>query len=202
MTSWHLNIWKVKIWLSHEQEELLKLNKFFFLVLKALYFSNTKQIFKNFKGCVRFFHFFFFFTKFTWNNYEKWFLFHLKSSFHYQDIQIFVFPSSPLFFRVSHWLRGWLKINLKVYGVKNCLNNNLITHFVWYHEKEKRYNIELCQFIEYYVRSIFMEKWCWKCAPKLVLDPFLVLLNNPKQPLHARNCFKNKIFWKRIIKKP
>ena len=29
---------------------------------------------------------------------------------------------------------------------------------------------------------------------KLVPDPFLILLNNPKQPLHARNPFKNKIF--------
>ena len=37
---------------------------------------------------------------------------------------------------------------------------------------------------------------------KLVPDPFLVLVNNPKQPLHARNSFKNKIFSKRIIKKP
>ena len=37
---------------------------------------------------------------------------------------------------------------------------------------------------------------------KLVPDPFLILLNNPKQPLHARKSFKNKTFWKRIIKKP
>ena len=36
---------------------------------------------------------------------------------------------------------------------------------------------------------------------KLAPDPFLILLNNPKQPLHARNSFENKIFWKRIIKK-
>ena len=28
---------------------------------------------------------------------------------------------------------------------------------------------------------------------KLVPDPFLILVNNPKQPLHARNSFKNKI---------
>ena len=28
---------------------------------------------------------------------------------------------------------------------------------------------------------------------KLVPDPFLILVNNPKQPLHARNYFKNKI---------
>ena len=37
---------------------------------------------------------------------------------------------------------------------------------------------------------------------KLVPEPFLILLNNPKQPLHARNSFKNKKFWKQIIKKP
>ena len=28
---------------------------------------------------------------------------------------------------------------------------------------------------------------------KLVPDPFLILVKNPKQPLHARNSFKNKI---------
>ena len=39
-----------------------------------------------------------------------------------------------------------------------------------------------------------MEKSCKKCAPKLAVDPVFILLNNPKQPLHARNYFKNKIF--------
>ena len=29
---------------------------------------------------------------------------------------------------------------------------------------------------------------------KLAPDPFLILLNNQKQPLDARNCFKNKKF--------
>ena len=29
---------------------------------------------------------------------------------------------------------------------------------------------------------------------KLAPDSFLILVNNPEQPLHARNCFKNKIF--------
>ena len=37
---------------------------------------------------------------------------------------------------------------------------------------------------------------------RLFLDPFLTLVNNPKKPLHARNSFKNKIFWKKIIKNP
>ena len=29
---------------------------------------------------------------------------------------------------------------------------------------------------------------------KLAPDMFLILLNNPKQPLHAINSFKNKVF--------
>ena len=36
---------------------------------------------------------------------------------------------------------------------------------------------------------------------KLIPDPFLILVNNPKQPLHARNSFTNRTFWKWIIKK-
>ena len=36
---------------------------------------------------------------------------------------------------------------------------------------------------------------------KLIPDPFLVLVNNPKQPLDARNFVTNPIFWKRICKK-
>ena len=36
---------------------------------------------------------------------------------------------------------------------------------------------------------------------KLAPEPFLILLNNQKQPLPARNYLKNKVFWKRIIKK-
>ena len=37
---------------------------------------------------------------------------------------------------------------------------------------------------------------------KLVPDLFIILVNNPKQPLHARTYFKSKIFRKSIIKKP
>ena len=32
--------------------------------------------------------------------------------------------------------------SFKVYDVINCLNKNLITHFVCYLEKEKRYDVE------------------------------------------------------------
>ena len=32
----------------------------------------------------------------------------------------------------------------------------------------------------------------WKYAPKAIPRPLFILMNNPKQPLHARNSFKNK----------
>ena len=75
---------------------------------------------------------FLFFTKWEpFKNYEKCFFFHLESSFRSRDIQIFVFSASPLSLPVSYCFRGWIKRNLKVYNVINCLNENLITHFVW-----------------------------------------------------------------------
>ena len=46
-----------------------------------------------------------------------------------------------------------------------------------------------------------MENHAKNVHQKLAPDPFLILLNNPKQPLHARNSFKNKVFYKKIIKK-
>ena len=105
-------------------------------------------------------------------------------------------------FCISYWLKGWPKLNLKVQDVSNCLLKNLITHFVWYIEKEKTCDIKLCQLTENYVRNIFMEKSCRQCAPKAVPDSFLILVNNLKQLLDARDSFKNEIFWKRAIKKP
>ena len=39
-----------------------------------------------------------------------------------------------------------------------------------------------------------MENHAENVHQKVVPDPFLILVNNPKQPLHARNYFKNKIF--------
>ena len=102
-------------------------------------------------------------------------------------------------FPVNHWLRGWFKIKLNVDDVRFCLNKDLITHFVWYLEKEKRYDIETLPIDRVLCKEDFhAEIMHWKP----VQDLFLILVNNPKQPLHARNCFKNKIFWKRIIKKP
>ena len=70
------------------------------------------------------------------------FYFTQKAFFCSWVIQIFVFPSSPFFLLVSHCFRTWSKINIKGYDVINCLNKNLITHFVWYLEKEKRYDTD------------------------------------------------------------
>ena len=41
-----------------------------------------------------------------------------------------------------------------------------------------------------------MENHAENVHQKLFPDPFFILVNNPKQPLHTRNFFKNKIFWK------
>ena len=126
----------------------------------------------------------------------KIFLFHLKSRFRSRDIQSFIFPFSLLFLLVSHCFRGWSKIDLKVYGIVNCLNKNLITYFVWYLGKEKRYDIENLSIDRVLNKKTFL----WKnhaenVHQRLVPDPLLILVNNPKRPLHARNSFKNKIFW-------
>ena len=48
MTSWHLNTWKVKIWLSQEQKELWKWKKkTSFLVSQVLPFRHKKQTSQN-----------------------------------------------------------------------------------------------------------------------------------------------------------
>ena len=53
--------------------------------------------------------------------------------------------------------------------------------------------LKLCQLIEH--EGTFL----WKnhvenFHQKLVPDPFSILVNNLKQPLHAKNLFENKIF--------
>ena len=39
-----------------------------------------------------------------------------------------------------------------------------------------------------------MENHAENVHQNLVPEPFLILVNNPKQPLDTRNVFKNKIF--------
>ena len=109
-----------------------------------------------------------FFTKWqSFKNYEKCFLFHLKSSFHSRDIQICVFSSSPLFLPVSHCFTGWSKKNLEVYGVINGLNKNF-THFVWYLEKEIRCEIETLSIDRVLNKEHFYGKIMQKMSPKAI----------------------------------
>ena len=97
-----------------------------------------------YKACVRYFlsNFYFLPNDSPSKAMQNVFLFHLKRSFRSWDIQGFVFSSSPLSFPVSHCFRGWSKKNLKIYDVIICVNKNLITHFVWYLDKDISCDIE------------------------------------------------------------
>ena len=55
---------------------------------------------------------------------------------------VFCISVYSFFLSVSHCFRGWWKINLKDCDDINVLNKNLITHFIWYLEKEKSYDVE------------------------------------------------------------
>ena len=46
-----------------------------------------------------------------------------------------------------------------------------------------------------------MENHAENVHQNLVPDPFKIFVNNPKQPLHARNSLENKIFRSRVIKR-
>ena len=117
----------------------------------------------------------------------------------YSNFCNFVFCS---FFPVSHCLKSWSKKNLKIY-VMNCRNKNLITLFAWYLEKEIRCDIETLSIDRELNKELFLwQNHAENVHQNLVPGPFLILLNNPKQPLLARNPFKNKVRWKKIIKKP
>ena len=87
----------------------------------------------------------------------------LFSFLRYSNFGIFVFP---YFLPVSHCFSSWSKKNLKIFDFINCLNKNLIIHFVWYLEKEIRCHIETFSIDRVLNKDIFMEKSCWKWALK------------------------------------
>ena len=126
-------------------------------------------LFCFFKACVSYFLSNFYFSPRdsplkTVKNHEN--VFSSKKLFSFSNYSDFLFQSSPFFLPVRHCFRGCLKINLKVYGIINCLNTNLIAHFVWYLEKEKRYDIKTLTIDRVLNRKHFLEKSCRKCAPK------------------------------------
>ena len=69
-------------------------------------------------------------------------------------------------------------------------------------EKNKGWHWNFVHWLSIEYRTFLWKNHAENVQQKLAPDPFLILLNNQKQPLHTRNHFKNKIFWKRIIKKP
>ena len=102
------------------------------------------------------------------------------------------FISSKKYFSVSRYsiflyflhvgncyIAKWLKINLKVYGIINCLNKNLITHFVWYLEKRKRYDIENFYIDRVLNKEHFYGKIIQKISTKNYFQTFF-LVKNPK----------------------
>ena len=48
--------------------------------------------------------------------------------------------------------------------------------------------------MEYQIKNVFIENHAKNVQQNLVSDLFIILVNDPKQPLHARNYFKSKIF--------
>ena len=58
----------------------------------------------------------------------------------------------------------------------------------------KRYDIENFSIVRALNKEQFYGKSWRNVHQKLVPDPSLILVNNPKQPLHAINSFENKIF--------
>ena len=105
----------------------------------------------DFKACVRYFHQIFIFSaNDSLSKTMKNAFYFIQKTLRSWDIQFFVF----------------LFLNLKVNDVINCLNKNSITHFVWYPEKEKRYDIETLSIDgvsdnEHFYRKI-MQKMCSK----------------------------------------
>ena len=54
--------------------------------------------------------------------------------------------------------------------------------------------LKLCRQMEYQIKNIVMENHAENMQQKIVSELFIILVNNPKQPLRARNSFKSKIF--------
>ena len=75
-------------------------------------------------------------------------------------------------------------------------------YIVWYLEKESMTDIETWSIKGVLNEGYFYVKICKKYASEASPRALLILTNSSKQPMHARNSFENKIFWKRIIKKP
>ena len=85
------------------------------------------------------------------------------------DIEVFVFPSFPLFFCPCLLLEV-IENKSKVYDIINCLNKMLLTHLLWYLDKEKRYDIETLTIDGVLNKQNFYGKIMQKISTKTVPD--------------------------------
>ena len=86
-------------------------------------------------------------------------------------------------------MRASSKINLKVYDVINCLRKNLITHFVWYLEKEKKYHVETLAIDTVLNKEHFYGKSCRKCVPNASPRPLFYFGKEPKTAIACKKLF-------------
>ena len=95
-----------------------------------------------------------------------------KKLFSFSRYSNFCISDVPSLFPLGDCFRGWSKTNIKAYDVIKFLNKKLITRFIWYLEKEKRYDIESLSTDIVLDRGNLYEKPCRKCAPKANPRPF------------------------------
>ena len=76
-----------------------------------------------------------------------------------------------------------------------CLSRNTITHFAWYLEKEKSYDIETLS-IDRTLGTFLWKNHAENVHQKLVVNPVLILVNNPKQPVMQEILLKIMYFEK------
>ena len=118
----------------------------------------------------------------------------------YSNFCIFIYPffaPCPPVLSSLFQDKSW---SLWCYQLSKWELNNTFCLISWQGKKVWHWNFAYWWSIK---QGIFLWKNRAKNAhQKLVSDSFFIPVNNPKQSLHARNYFKNKIFWKRIIKNP
>ena len=107
----------------------------------------------------------------------------LFSFWRYSSFCIFVFRSFLL-------LAIALEVDpRKVYDVISCLSNNLRTHFVWYLEKEIRWDIETLSIIRVSNKEHFYLKSCTKCASTAIPRPLFNFELSAKTAIACKKFF-------------
>ena len=82
------------------------------------------------------------------------------------EIFLFLYFHLPVFFSLPTIALEVDPTKILVYGIINCLNKNLITHFIWYLKKEIRYDIETLSIYRVLNKEHFHEKIIQKICTK------------------------------------